>query len=218
MLEQSLANFLQTLHDHGGYAGFLLDGPTGRLLSSHDCFQDLAQEVSRLPDFDQHEAMFFWRGPATGALHSAFLHRTRRGPGAGGVRRRAYSTLAEVVTDGLRLSLGMGYKSALAGLWWGGGKGVIGVPSGAISSSPVYREYGQFLSALNGCYVAAEDVGTKPEDMADIFKETRFTTCIPAEVGGSGNPSGATARGVRMGIEALSHHWNRPLSELTIAV
>ena len=108
-----------------------------------------------------------------------------------------------MINDGLRLAIGMGCKNALAGLWWGGGKGVIGCPDGSSHMrEEVYREFGLFLSRLNGCYVTAEDVGTKPQDMATIFSTTRFTTCIPAEFGGSGNPSPATARGVFVGIEA----------------
>lgn len=213
MLELSVSEFLKG----PGGLGLLFDPSQGGLRSSRPEFDTLADTISALPDFDQHEALFFWRGPATGALHSVALHRVARGPGAGGVRRRAYETLGDLVTDGLRLSLGMGYKSALAGLWWGGGKGVIGV-SGAEERAQVYREYGRFLTALNGCYVAAEDVGTKPDDMAEVFSNTRFATCIPPAVGGSGNPSPATARGVQMGIAALARHWGRELGELTVAI
>ena len=59
------------------------------------------------------------------AVFSAFLHKTVRGQAAGGVRHWAYDTAGALITDGLRLSRGMGRKNALAGLWWGGGKGVI---------------------------------------------------------------------------------------------
>ena len=219
MLDQPLSEFCSALRAQGGYLGFLHDPSSKTLKSSTPEFQHVADGLSSLPDFDQHEAAFMWLGPRSGALHSAFLHRLQRGPGAGGVRRRDYPTLGELATDGLRLSLGMGYKSALAGLWWGGGKGLIAMPASAENHRvEAYREYGRFLSELNGCYVAAEDVGTKPEDMAEVFKTTRFTTCIPAEVGGSGNPSPATARGVRMGIEALARHWGRDVAELTVAI
>ena len=60
----------------------------------------------------------------------------------------------------------------------------------------LYREYGELMSAIRGCYVTAEDVGTSVEDMARVFSRTRHTTCIPEDLGGSGNPSVPTARGV----------------------
>jgi glutamate dehydrogenase/leucine dehydrogenase len=59
-----------------------------------------------------------------------------------------------------------------------------------------------FITSLRGCYVTAEDVGTNVADMAQVFSTTRHTTCIPPELGGSGNPSVPTARGVVAGIEA----------------
>jgi leucine dehydrogenase len=68
--------------------------------------------------------------------------------------------------------------------------------------SYLYREYGEFISSLRGCYVTAEDVGTSVKDMSDVFSGTRFTTCIPSVLGGSGNPSVPTARGVVCGMEA----------------
>ncbi len=109
--------------------------------------------------------------------------------------------------DGLRLGAGMTFKNALAGLWWGGGKGVIAHNPKVDKMNPevrekIYKEYGSFMSTLNGCYVTAEDVGTSVEDMANVFSGTRFTTCIPPEFGGSGNPSVPTARGIISGMEA----------------
>jgi glutamate dehydrogenase/leucine dehydrogenase len=100
-------------------------------------------------------------------------------------------------------------KNALAGLWWGGGKGVImHNPAYEWNESDVrnhiYKEYGLFISSLKGCYVTAEDLGTEVKDMVDIFSGTRFTTCIPPELGGSGVPAIPTARGVVCGMEAAT--------------
>ena len=50
--------------------------------------------------------------------------------------------------------------------------------------------------------VTAEDVGTRPSDMASVFATTRFVSCVPAEVGGSGNPSPWTAKGVVCAMQA----------------
>ncbi|EXX71073.1 hypothetical protein RirG_081730 [Rhizophagus irregularis DAOM 197198w] len=121
----------------------------------------------------------------------------------------------------------MTHKNALAELWWGGGKGVIARNSGVgleegdtpLQRRLVFEEYGLFISSLKGCYVTAEDVGTKDEDMSAIFSKTRFTTCIPPGFGGSGNPSSPTARGVVRALEAaFSHIGRKSLEGATIAV
>ncbi|HEX2880062.1 MAG TPA: Glu/Leu/Phe/Val dehydrogenase dimerization domain-containing protein [Polyangiaceae bacterium] len=188
-------------------AAFVYDEITGQLGASHPSLADLASAITvNARDFSKHEAIFLEVGKTTGALFGAFLHCTKRGQGAGGVRHWPYDTLHDFLADGLRLSRGMGRKNALAGLWWGGGKGVIARQPGDQYRDPEYRrrlyaEYGQFVSGLRGIYVTAEDVGTSPLDMAEIFTTTRFVTCVPPAVGGSGNPSISTARGVVCAME-----------------
>ncbi len=160
------------------------------------------------PDFDAHEAVFLEVGRESGALFGAFLHRTQRGQAQGGLRRWHYETLADFLRDGLRLARAMGRKNALAGLWWGGGKGLIARPLDERNTRDpefrrlLYCEYGDFVSSLRGAYVTAEDAGTTPQDVACVFERTRFATCIPPEFGGSGNPSRATAVGVVCAMEA----------------
>ena len=191
----------------------LLSG-TSPLVASHAVLQPLADLVGHdARDFDDHEGVFVQVAPETGVLQGAFVHRTCRGQAAGGVRLWTYDTVLDYLRDGLRLGKGMTQKNALAGLWWGGGKGVMARNSGATASRPtdairtrVYEEYGEFMTSLRGCYVTAEDVGTGPDDMAAIFTHTRFTTCIPPSLGGSGNPSAPTALGVVRGMEAALQH------------
>ncbi|XP_070558872.1 leucine dehydrogenase-like isoform X1 [Ptychodera flava] len=158
-------------------------------------------------DFDEHEGMFLQIGRRTGCLLGAFIWRTNRGQACGGVRLWDYPTLELYMRDGLRLGQGMGVKSALAGLWAGGGKGVIQVPSADKHIHQDYRaqifyDYGDFLSSLNGCYVTAEDVGVNVNDLDHVHHRTRYATCIPEEKGGSGNPSVATGKGVVCAMEA----------------
>lgn len=185
---------------------------TGVLESSSPKLDELARSLmANTRDYQQHQAVFLEIGEETGALCGAFLHRTRRGQGIGGVRLWSYDSVASFMEDGLRLSLGMGRKNALAGLWWGGGKGVIARPPGQQHTDPSYRvqlfhDYGRFITSLRGAYVTAEDVGTTPEDMAAIYEVTRFVACAPERVGGSGNPSPATARGVVSAMEAALDH------------
>jgi len=120
--------------------------------------------------------------------------------------------------DGLRLAKGMTRKSALAGIWWGGGKGIIArSPDAAADDSEyrsrLYQEYGDFVTSLRGAYICAEDAGTRATDMMSVFEHTRYTTCVSADVGGSGNPSPMTARGVVVAMEAARHFkWGDTLS------
>ncbi|HEX9736489.1 MAG TPA: Glu/Leu/Phe/Val dehydrogenase dimerization domain-containing protein [Thermoanaerobaculia bacterium] len=203
--------FAEALRGHGLTRAWVVTRRTGEVEASHRALAPLAEAVAAAPDYGGHEGCFFEIGGESGHLLAAFVHRTRRGQAAGGVRFWSYPTLGDLVTDGLRLSLAMGQKSALAGLWWGGGKGVIARRPGADHRDRelrrrVYRDYGRFLSGLAGCYVAAEDVGTTPEDMAEVHVTTRHTTCVPPAVGGSGNPSRLTATGVVVAMEAALDH------------
>jgi leucine dehydrogenase len=200
------------------------DPESSRVVASHPVLEPLARVLEADGrDFDRHEGIFCQIGPDTGVLQGAFLHRTCRGQGAGGTRFWRYDTILDYLRDGLRLSRGMTHKNALAGLWWGGGKGVIARETGKAGDPAfrrrIYEEYGELMTALQGCYVTAEDVGTNVEDMAAIFSRTRFVTCIPPALGGSGNPSAPTARGVVRGMEAaLEHLGMGTLAGKTVAV
>jgi len=200
--------FVEPLRSVGGRGYVVRRAQSGQLESSHpflDPIRELFERDTR--DFLDHEGVFFEVGPDSGALLTAFVHRTRRGQAAGGLRHWPYPTLEALVRDGLRLAVGMTRKNAMAGLWWGGGKGIIARGEDAAYQDRAYRdlvyaEYGCFVSSLGGCYVTAEDAGTTPLDMRAVFSSTRHTTCIPADHGGSGNPSGPTAVGVVCAMEA----------------
>jgi glutamate dehydrogenase/leucine dehydrogenase len=225
MLNLPLNRFCELLAGEGIRRFWLVwDAEASAVRASHPVLKPLArflQEDRR--DFDRHEGVFVQVAPETGVLQAAFLHRTCRGQGAGGVRFWRYDDVEGFLRDGLRLALGMTLKNALAGIWWGGGKGVMARGTGAAEDPAarrrVYEEYGEFLTSLQGCYVSAEDVGTSVEDMAAVFSKTRFTTCIPPALGGSGNPSVPTARGVVRGMEAALDHLGRgTLAGKTVAV
>jgi leucine dehydrogenase len=95
----------------------------------------------------------------------AFIWRTNRGQGCGGIRSREYPSARDWLRDGLRLATGMGRKNALAGLFWGGAKGVVAQPPASEllltpqARDALFADYGRFLTSLRGCYVAAEDSG-----------------------------------------------------------
>jgi len=187
---------------------FIYNSDSKTVVASHGKLKPIAEFIQNdKRDFMQHEGLFFQITKNYDTLQGAFVHRTCRGQGAGGVRYWQYSTMEDYFRDGLRLSKGMTRKNALAGLWWGGGKGVMAHNPGIDKDDPeiralIYKEYGDLMTSIRGCYVTAEDVGTNVDDMTNIFSRTRFTTCIPGSLGGSGNPSIPTARGVICGMEA----------------
>jgi glutamate dehydrogenase/leucine dehydrogenase len=188
---------------------FFISDPRSRaVVSSHPRLQPLAEFLRNdRRDFAEHEGLFFQVTEKHATLQGAFVHRTCRGQAAGGLRFWSYDSVENYLRDGLRLARGMTQKNALAGLWWGGGKGVMARnpvvdPGDAAIRSYLYAEYGRFISSLRGCYVTAEDAGTTVDDIAGVFSRTRFTTCVPEAWGGSGNPSVPTARGIVVAMEA----------------
>ena len=187
---------------------FVYDANQGAVRASHPVLQPLADFLQNdHRDFAQHEGVFCHITADPETVQGAFIHSTHRGQAQGGTRFWLYDCMEDFFRDGLRLSKGMTRKNALAGLWWGGGKGVIAQNPAANNRDPqirkhVFRGYGKLVTSLNGCYVTAEDVGTNTHDMDNIFSQTRFVTCIPTSVGGSGNPSIPTARGVVRGMQA----------------
>jgi glutamate dehydrogenase/leucine dehydrogenase len=203
---QEFVRFLRNQNINRFY--FVSDDAGRRVRPSHPVLQPVADFLTEdRRDYDNHEGLFFQISTEFETLQGAFVHRTVRGAGAGGVRFWQYDTLEDYLRDGLRLSKGMTHKNALAGLWWGGGKGVMAHKPEINKSDPavretLYRDYGRLMTSIRGCYVTAEDAGTNVTDMANVFATTRFTTCIPPELGGSGNPSVPTARGIVCGMEA----------------
>jgi glutamate dehydrogenase/leucine dehydrogenase len=193
---------------------FAFNSDSKSLIASHSQLQPIAEYFTNdKRDFIEHEGWFCKISDKYDMLLGAFIHRTNRGQAAGGVRYWNYDSVEDYFRDGLRLGAGMTFKNALAGLWWGGGKGVIAHDPNldkmnAEIRKDIYQEYGLFMSTLNGCYITAEDVGTSVEDMANVFSGTRFTTCIPPKFGGSGNPSTPTAKGIVSGMEAALEFMN----------
>lgn len=152
----------------------------------------------------EHEEVVFCHDPHVGLKAIIAIHNTALGPALGGTRMWNYKNEEEALTDVLRLSKGMTYKAAAAGLNLGGGKAVIIGDSKTQKTEGLFRAFGQFVNSLNGKYITAEDVGTCEADMENIFMETPWVTGIPKDFGGSGDPSPYTAHGVLMGIKATA--------------
>lgn len=153
-----------------------------------------------------HEQVIFCRDRSTGLHAIIAIYSTALGPALGGTRFYAYDSEDEALADVLRLSRAMGYKAACAGLDLGGGKAVIiGDPS-KLKTDALLLAYGRFVESLNGRYYTACDVGTCPEDMDVIARESRFVTGRSSALGGVGDSSILTALGVYQAMRAASEH------------
>lgn len=150
--------------------------------------------------------------PDTGLRSVIAVHSTRLGPSLGGTRFKPYASDAEALEDALRLARAMTYKSAVAGIDVGGGKGVI--VGGVEKTRELLHAYGRFIDSLDGRYVTAPDVGTTEADMAVIREVTPHVTGLSPSLGGFGDPSPATARGLLAAIRGL----DRPLDGVHVAI
>lgn len=159
------------------------------------------------PDFDAHEGVHFVADAASGLRAIIAVHSTHRGPAAGGCRYWSYADDAAALTDALRLSRGMSYKNAMAGLPMGGGKGVVFKTRDGPKSEALLEAFGAGIDALGGRYVTAEDVGMSDADMTVIARRTRHVSGLPVAGGAAGgNPGPSTADGVFVGMRAAVRH------------
>ena len=149
-----------------------------------------------------HEHIAAFQEPDAGLTAYIAIHSTVLGPSLGGVRMRPYSNEEQALEDVLRLSRAMTYKAALAGLPLGGGKSVIVGDPARDKSPSLWEAFGRGVESLGGRYIAAEDVGTTPEDMDAIARSSTYVLGTNTNEGGTGNPAPYTARGVNAGIRA----------------
>lgn len=161
--------------------------------------------IFQTPDFDQHELVAYCVDESVGLKAIIAIHNTHRGPALGGCRIWQYANEDEATRDALRLSRGMTYKAALANLNLGGGKAVIIADPKTPRSPEMLQAFGRFVDRFNGSYITAEDVGTSPQDMAEIQKGTSHVVGLETN-GGSGDPSIVTAFGVYQGIKGSAFH------------
>jgi leucine dehydrogenase len=152
----------------------------------------------------EYEEVVFFHDPPSGLRAIVSIHSTVLGPALGGTRFYPFGSEDEALRDVLRLSRGMTYKAAAAGLDLGGGKAVIMGDPTRDKSEELLRAYGRFLESLGGRYITAEDVGTSREDMDLLRRETRWVTGVSERLGGSGDPSPVTAYGVFQGLRACA--------------
>ena len=160
----------------------------------------MKEVFKKMEEFD-HEQVVVNYDEETGLKAIIAIHDTTLGPALGGTRLWHYENEEEALVDVMRLSRGMTYKAAAAGLNLGGGKTVIIGDADKIKSEELWRAFGRFVQSLNGRYITAEDVNTTVEDMAYVAEETDYVTGLP---GTSGDPSPVTAFGVWKAMKATA--------------
>jgi len=191
-------------------------------------YQDLSPEILKeFKDYDDHEYVrrFVLEGDIVAFIA---VHNTNLGPALGGCRMRAYETEMDAINDVIRLSKGMTYKNAMAGLPLGGGKAVIIGDHTKDKTTELMQSLGRAVQTFEGSYITAEDSGSTEEDMVAISTETDFVVGLPPEaLAGEdygelgGNPSPMTALGCYHGIKATvdyRYDFDRPLKGMTVAV
>lgn len=165
---------------------------------------DITADCARLDGFDHHEQVWLGRDSVRGLTAIVAIHSTVLGPALGGTRIWPHRSFEAGIIDALRLSRGMTFKSAIAGLPLGGGKAVIIADPKRDKTPALLEAYAEMLNALEGQYITAEDVGMTLAD-ADFLAE-RATNVSGTTRGGSGNPSPFTAEGTFRGLKAALRH------------
>ena len=153
-----------------------------------------------------HEQVLRVRDADSGLSGIIAIHSTQLGPAAGGLRMRSYADEAAALEDALRLSRGMTFKNAAAGLPLGGGKAVIIGDPARDKTPEMLATFGRAVEALGGRYWTAEDMGMTPADMARVGTETRFVAGLADGPFASGDPSPVTARGIFNAIRTTARH------------
>jgi leucine dehydrogenase len=169
-------------------------------------FGETGMSVFSAADFKVHETVAFFHDKQSGLKSIIAIHSTALGASCGGVRMYPYASDDEALADVLRLSRGMSYKSAIAGLPLGGGKAVIIGDPGKDKSEARLLAFADAVNALGGRYITAMDVGVTQKDMPMIARGTKFVAGYdqPGKTGGDSGPW--TALGVFLGLKAAVKH------------
>jgi len=175
-------------------------------------------DITSHPSFESHEHVDIRTDPQTGLRSIIAIHDTTLGPALGGCRMWAYGSAEQALDDVLRLSRGMTYKNALAGLPLGGGKAVVIADPKTDKSPALMGSFARHVDSLAGRYITAEDVGISDSDMEIVARHTDHVRGIRAT--GLGDPSPYTAWGVFCAMRAAVRFrtGKASLSGLTVAV
>jgi leucine dehydrogenase len=153
------------------------------------------------PEFDGHEHRAIHYDVASGLKAIIAIHNTVRGPALGGCRMIPYASTDDAITDALRLSRGMTYKSAIADLPLGGGKMVIIGDPKTMKTLELLHAAGRFIDSFHGTYISGEDMGMTSADCKVIAEVTPHVGGV-FQTAYAGDPSPITAYGVECAMRA----------------
>lgn len=173
------------------------------------------ESVAQLPEFDDHEAVVYIRDAKSDLTGFIAIHNTNRGPANGGTRYVSYPSELDALRDALRLSRAMSYKSALADLPYGGGKGVII----ASETRPKREQLVSYAARLNllARFYTGEDVGL---DMRDIELLAQHSRRIVGRPGVGDLPGNWAPLSVLVSMKAAMKHvrGEESLKDVTVAI
>jgi leucine dehydrogenase len=171
------------------------------------------------PEFARHERVVHVCNEAVGLRAIIAIHDRTLGPAIGGCRIFPYASEDDALTDVLRLSKGMTYKNALAGLPFGGGKSVI-IIDPSQKSPQLFEAYAEALNSFDGQYRTGEDVNFGPSDVEVLARYSPYVMGKTIGESVSGDPSPHTAAGVFAGMKAALRQvfGSGDLSERRVAI
>jgi leucine dehydrogenase len=152
-----------------------------------------------------------WRDPPSGLVAVLVIDDLTLGPGAGGVRTRAYPDLAAALAEAAALARAMTRKCALAGLAAGGAKAVV-LDHPGLDRPRAFARLGEFVAELGGVFRTAGDLGTTAADLAAMA-----ATCPFVHTDERGLAE-AVARGLLRCVEACARARGREVAGLRVAV
>ena len=164
------------------------------------------------PYYNGHEAVHQFLDEESGLNAIIAIHSTAMGPAMGGARVVEFSSeldgdIDSALSNALRLSEGMSYKNAAAGLPIGGGKAVVILAAGQKKTPELMRAFGRAIESLKGKYITAEDMGVNEQDMSYVAEETSYVAGLHVDAGVvGGNPSPYTAQGVFLSMKEAAKH------------
>ena len=154
-------------------------GPPVEPVDSSLVVEDITASAAMLRGYDGHEKVFLGRDDDRGLTAIIAIHDTTLGPALGGARIWMHDSFDAAVTDALRLSRGMTFKAAIAGLPLGGGKAVIRADARRDKTPELFDAYAEMLGHVRDTYITAEDVGMTLAD-ADYLRARPTSPARPS--------------------------------------
>ncbi len=165
----------------------------------------VAFSLQQLEEFDDHLMVIAFEEKNSGLQGFIAVHNTHLGPTLGGTRFQAYASKEQALRDVLNLSKAMSYKCAMAGLPFGGAKGVI-IKTPGMNKNAAFQRYAEVVEELRGLFKTGTDVGIYDTDVAHMARYTSHMLGVVPGDRGDMSTSSIAALGVYYSIRASLKH------------